>query len=659
MGTGISFARFVTLGLLFALPVITVTLPGCGEPPRAERIVLVTLDTVRADHLGCYGYEQGATPNLDQLAREGVLFEQALSPVPVTLPSHSSMFTGLYPPQHGVHYNGTFKLEPSFRTMAEILEEHGYATGAVPASFAVAKRFGLDQGFDEYEDLFAEKRDNKEELPANAERKAEDVAARGVAWLDRHRSGPAFLWLHFYDPHSKYEPPFPFSNEFRDRPYDGEIAFVDRELGEVMAKLRADGEAWARTLLIVAGDHGEGLYDHGESMHGALAYQSTLHVPLIIKAPGAEGGGRRFAEPVSLVDLLPTVLDYAGLPPEKGLPGLSLKGALENGRLEPRGLFFEALTGALNYGWSSLEGVRRGRWKLIAGVDPELYDLAADSGETRSLQANERSRAQEMQQEVDEWLAAWKAESKSPSEAPPADAEALERLASVGYIGVGGSEAEREGADPKTLVHLEREMLGAITAVNEGRWDDVASALEYVLEHDPVNRLALFYLARARLETGRKDEARRLAEQLAHRYTDFAQGHDILGLAWKALDRPDKAVEAYRAGVELVPDSSLLRFRLSLALFEAGEVASACNEVKTGLLSWPEWPDLLMLRARCEAVSGRLDDAVATLGEVLRHGLDPRRIVEQERDFSKLRALPAYRDLLVSMKKGGVVQKND
>lgn len=618
-------------------------LAGCGGRTRADRVVLITLDTTRADHLGCYGYQNGATPNVDRLAAESTLFEEADSPVPVTLPSHASMFTGLYPAQHGVRYNGSFRLEPSARTLAEILKERGWATTAVPASFAVAKRFGLDQGFDDYQDLFAES--DGHSLPPTAERTADDVATRGLRWIAAPRSTPGFLWLHFYDPHHAYRPPFPFSDRFRDRPYDGEIAFMDQEVGRVLDALRADPSAWRRTLVIVAGDHGEGLYEHGEKMHGTLAYQSTLRVPLLIKAPGASRG-RRVADPVSLVDLLPTILDYAGIEPLRDISGVSLEPSVRGRTIAPRSLHFEALAGALNYGWSSLEGIRRGSWKLISGVDPELYDLASDPRETSDRGASEETREEDLQQELDETLAGWKAGQPEASAMPRLDAEALERLASLGYVGVGGTSARRAGADPKSLVHLEIEILNVQNGVLDRRWDEVIRSGEFVLRSDPKNRLVLFYMARAHFEAGRPKDALPFAETLAHTYTDFDQGHDLLGLVWRAMGERRKVVEAYQAGAQFVPDSPMLRFRFFLALFDDGQGAKACQEIPQAISRWAEAPIFLLLRARCETLDGSTEAAVSTLREVRKLGLDPRPFVEEEADFRRIVGLPSYTAML-------------
>jgi len=623
--------------------IAALVLAGCGRQKLAERIVLITLDTTRADHLGCYGYGKGETPNLDRLAGESTLFEHALSPVAVTLPAHSSIFTGLYPAQHGVHCNGTFRLDSSQRTMAEILKEAGFATFAVPSSFAVARRFGLAQGFDEFLDPFVEEGTKK--LPLDTERKAEEVASLGIEWLGRQAGRKVFVWLHFYDPHWRYQPPFPFSVRFRDRPYDGEIAYTDQEIGRVLEALRSDPDAWGRTLLIVVGDHGEGLYEHGESSHGVLAYQSTLHVPLLIKPPGGRHRAR-FAERVSQVDLLPTVLEYAGLPSLQGLSGIGLRPAMEGKALPARALYFEALSGALNYGWSSLEGIVRGNFKLIDGVDPELYDLAADPDETHNLLPSDQARADELRQELNEALAAFGAGKKEADGGQLLDAEAIERLASLGYVGFRGSETKREGSDPKTMIYLERELLEAQFQIASGEWQKAIELSEYVLKSDPMNRIALTFAARSYLESGRAGDALRMAQTLAHNHPSFEFGHDLLGRSLRALGRRAEVVEAYRAGSDLIPSSTLLYFRLMLAYLDAGQEENACAGAEQGKVRWPSLPDFDLLEARCQARRRDLSAAVASLRLARQRGLDPDPFVRNEPDFAPLRGFAPYRALL-------------
>jgi len=625
------------LGLALACALAT----GC-KPKHATRVVLITLDTTRADHLGCYGSASARTPALDTLAGEGVVFENALCTVPVTLPSHSSIFTGLYPGQHGVRYNGVYLLGEERTTIAERLKARGFETAAVPSSFAVAKRFGLAQGFDTYDDLFDGP--GAAALPKTAERKAADVAERGIRWLDAHADGPSFLWLHFYDPHFPYDPPFPLNQEFRDRPYDGEIAAVDRALASVFDRLRRDAAAWKQTLLIVVADHGEGLFDHGEPYHGTLVYQSTLHVPLLVKAPGAAPGQRASAF-VSTVDLVPTILDYVGAPADPALPGASLRTALEGGTLPTRPLYFESWSGAISFGWARLDGIARGAFKLISGAEPELYDLAADPAELSDLAKVDGSRTQELGDELSETTGAWEAAGGTDDKRVTLDPEAAERLASLGYVGVAPSSAPRTGADPRRLIHLEGELLRAQELSTRRDWPEVVDACRFVLERDPNNRLALYFLARAFLAQRRAADAIAPADRLAKQYKDFELGHDTLGLALRLAGRTEDAVQAYRAGIDLVPDSKILHFRYVLALFDARRPAEACEQTRKDVAAWKDDPYFLLLGARCQALAGETQAALAALRRAAASGLDPRPYVAESPELTAAMATPEGRAL--------------
>ena len=346
------------------LPALLLIAAGCGSAD-VERIVVVTFDTTRASRLGCYGHELAETPNLDAFAAESVLFERAVSPVPTTLPSHSTMFTGVYPQDHGVRYNLLFRLGPEALTVAEILGAEGFATGGFPATFILDERFGLNQGFDTYAN--APRPDDGGTSHRTAiMRSASDGVDLALDWLSS-RQGKVFAWLHFYDPHWPYTPPFPYSSRFRDRPYDGELAYTDSQFGRFIKALRED-PSWDRTAVIVAGDHGEGLYEHDERFHATLVYETTQHVPLIVRTPDSRAG--RIAEPVGIVDLTPTILDLAGVDPPEDLRGVSLVPALRGTEPERRDLYFESHAGSLSYGWERLSGLRYGRWKLIDSSTP-------------------------------------------------------------------------------------------------------------------------------------------------------------------------------------------------------------------------------------------------------------------------------------------------
>ncbi len=620
-------------------------LAGCRETRDAGGIVLVTLDTTRADRLGCYGYTGGVTPELDALGAVGTRFDQANAPVPVTLPSHASMFTGTYPPVHGVRYNGLFKLGPPSRTVAEILREAGWATGAVPAAYPVHAGTGLEAGFESYQDLFSEP--GAKDLPVTAERKAEDVTRLGLEWLRSQKGKRFFLWLHYYDPHTPYEPPFPFSAQFRDRRYDGEIAYMDREVGKALSALREMG-LWDSTLVIVAGDHGEGLYDHGEKQHVNLVYQSTLHVPLIVKAPGQKKG-RVVSEPVSLVDVAPTILDFARAGAPAAMDGVSLRSTLGGKNGPTRDLYFESIVGSLLYGWHPLEGLRRGRWKYIRSGRPELYDLAADPGENHNLFDAQPDVAEELATVLAADLARWeKTSARAETTATPLDRDALERLASLGYVGGSVTTANKGGADPRALIHLEGDLQLIRSALDEKDYAGVLAFCRRILEADPANRYALEQAAVAGARLGDFALAAGFAADLAKRYPEYVPGRVLAGEVEALRGDFARAVEVFRAGLGDHPREVALHYRLAVALVASrkyGEALAVADEAlrdpKTTAAA-----SFQVVRAVSCAGLGDPGGARDALAKAIALGFSDREVLESEPMLAPLRAVPGFRKAL-------------
>jgi arylsulfatase A-like enzyme len=365
-------------------------------------VLLVTVDSLRADHLGCYGDSRASTPSMDRLATEGVLFERAETSVPITLPAHASLLTGTYPACHGVRNDGTYRLGPRAETLAEILKRFEYRTGAVISGYPLVSRFGLSQGFDTYDDHLPPERERQIGF---RERTAEEVARAGIAWLEAIGSQRFFLWLHFFDPHAPYAPPSPYAERFSRAPYDGEIAFVDTQVGQVLETLRNLGLT-DRTLVVLVSDHGEGLGDHGEATHGAFLYESTLRVPMILSLPGPLPRGRRVLTPVRTIDLMPTILRIVDLPEPDDVQGTSL---LPLTSRRPADLLLKSVSETLlpreNYGWSEIAALRIGDSKFILAPQEELYDLKTDPGETQNLAGRRDGDASRMKEDLHQLLA--------------------------------------------------------------------------------------------------------------------------------------------------------------------------------------------------------------------------------------------------------------
>lgn len=612
-----------------------------GALERTERVVIVTFDTTRADRFGSYGYPTEATVNLDRFATEAVLFEHAVSPVPTTLPSHSTMFTGLYPHDHGVRYNLSFALGEQAFTLAEALKQAGFATAGFPASFIIGSRYGLNQGFDTYADPPTAREAALAPTPEAVIRPAEQGVDLALEWLGQH-SGRSFVWLHFYEPHAPYTPPFPYSSTFRDRPYLGELAYTDAEFGRFLEALKQD-PAWDRTLLVVAGDHGEGLHEHRERFHSYLVYEATQHVPLIVRAPGAPP--HRVTEPVTLADVMPTILDLVGLDVPERIRGQSLRAALEGGSLERRDLYFESVAGGLNFGWAELFGVRFGKWKLIDSADPELYDLEADPGELRNLAGVETAMLDDLRQalaELKEPLVESAAVAAQEA-VPNAETEAL--LASLGYVAGGSGGSSAAAAHPRDLIDLEQEMTKGREAVASQDWPALEEICRYVVKRDPSNKWALVNLVGALVSQGRAREAQDHAAKIVEFYPDQEASYAALAGTFQVQRDLDTAQDVIRTGLANIPGSEWLTYLSLLLGFEQG-AASACGRDLDGALdAFADSYRVRVIQTRCEARRGDTAGALAALESAAELGFREFGIFDNAPEFAHVVDDPAFEEL--------------
>ena len=477
--------------------------PLPGGVLRGANILLVTIDTLRADRVGAYGSARGLTPAIDRLAAGGVRFPIAYAHVPLTLPSHASLMTGVYPTRHGVRDNGSFRLDDRAPALAAALKGAGYRTAAFVGSFVVDARFGLNRGFDAYDDRMLGSSTALEPVQRNAEQ----VLAPALDWILQasppslgrdHASdggpvqraggaqagsqppapgsgppapGPWFVWAHLYDPHEPYTPPEPYRSRYPAQPYDGEVAFTDAALGNFLDRLRAAG-ALDNTLVVITADHGEALGEHGERTHGLFAYEATLRVPLVFWAASKIQPGV-FPEPTRLVDVAPTMLDLVGVPQLADVDGRSVRPFLAGEqRFEDAGSYFEALNANLTRRWAPLTGIVHGGHKLIDLPLPEIYDLAADPAEQRNLYASQRERARDLEARLDRVAAG-----AAPAVPTAVDAETQNRLRSLGYV-VSSVEPKRSYSaadDPKRLAHLDAALDDAVAMWSRG---DAARAIE-------------------------------------------------------------------------------------------------------------------------------------------------------------------------------------
>jgi arylsulfatase A-like enzyme len=508
--------------------------------------LLITIDTLRADRLGSYGDTQARTPTLDRLAREGVLFEQAFSVAPITLPAHASLMTGLLPPVHGVRGNGAFALPATMPTLAEALSARGVRCAAFVGGYPLARQFGLARGFEHYDDTLERAPGLHFEF---AERRADAVVAAALDWLVAH-PGPVFAWVHLFDPHAPYAPPAEFA---APDPYRGEIAAVDFALRSLVEGFGARPEP---ALIAVTADHGEAFGEHGEQSHSLLAYDTTLRVPLILHGPGISSV-RRVRTPVSTVDLPATLLAHLGA--GALLPGRDLL-ARPDAASDTDALYAETLAPRLDFGWSDLRVWRRGRHKLIRAPRVELYDVFADPGETHDLARQEPALRQRLLDELATHLASTAdAESRQA-----ADAQARERLRGLGYV--QGPEGRGSGANPKDMLAVAQRIAAAT-----GPFADHAEAARVyasIQALDPPNPLVNLRLADALLRAGQARAALPAYRRVLAAGPRTADAFVGLASAWLALGRLDEAEQALRQGLLVTPRDGQLNYNL-------GELARA------------------------------------------------------------------------------------
>jgi arylsulfatase A-like enzyme len=629
------------------------TQPLAAGALKGANVLLVTVDTLRVDRVGAYGSDLGLTPTIDRFARNGLRFDKTYAHVPLTLPSHTSLMTASYPPHNGVRDNGTFHLGATPPTLAAALKDAGYRTGAFVGSFVLDARFGLNRGFDRYDDRMLGSSADLEVV----QRTAEQVLAPAYDWIKSSPSlaGPWFAWVHLYDPHEPYTPPEPFRSRYASAPYDGEIAYADASLGQFAQRLQDIG-ALSRTLVVIAADHGESLGDHGERTHGLFAYDATLRVPLIFWYDGGIRPGV-FRDTMRLVDVAPTILDLVGA---GGLhaDGRSIRPFVSGERpFDDASSYFEALSANLTRNWAPLTGMLRGRLKLIDLPLPELYDLAADPGETHNVYATERDRARDLEQRLDAVV-----KGAAPAAPGAIDADAEARLRSLGYVVGSHAAPDRRytaADDPKTLVHLNQalddasarwargdgqgaidELKGIIAERRDltiaydrlgfmlrasGRLREAVALLDDAAKNGHADRALMRSLGAMLRDAGDlprsatvlealvKEDAADLQsmDALAQTYTRMGRGGDAealfrrvlaaspnAGATWSNLGslylserRVADAVAALSRAVEVNPDLATAHNGLGVALAEQGQMESAVKEWRRALELRPGYPD--------------------------------------------------------------------
>jgi choline-sulfatase len=532
-------------------------------PIVARHLVLVTIDTLRADRLSCYGSRAVATPHLDQVAAQGALARDVSVQAPLTRPSHVTILTGRYPAEHGIRDNVAPALAADVPTLAERLRDRGFETAGFVSSVVLSRQSGLARGFDTYSDRFEVGADDARFLNT-IQRRGDGPTAEAIAWLEAHPVSRTFVWLHLYDPHDPYEPPEPYATRYADRPYDGEVAFADDLVGRLDAALDRLGRR-ADTLLVVTSDHGEGLGDHGESVHGFFVYESTLAVPLLVRGPGIPAG-TRVATTVRSVDLVPTVLDLLEIPlgPGHEVSGRSLAAAFRGGPAPAdEATYAESLTPLLHFGWSDLRALREGRFKYIAAPRPELYDLKDDPGELKNLAQESPAKAGALRGALARRLEAERKTATAPAAAAAIPPELLEQLGALGYVGGGtGGAGSSPGADPKDKLEdykaVNLLMREGLTHLREKDPAGAAARFEGLLARGVTSFEVHYYLARALLQRKQPKLAVAHFEAALARLPAYGAAYTGLADAWLALGEPQRALAVLAKGHSVSPRDARL-----------------------------------------------------------------------------------------------------
>ncbi|RMG47272.1 MAG: tetratricopeptide repeat protein [Acidobacteria bacterium] len=581
--------------------------PRSGGPPT---VLLVTIDTLRADRVGCYGRADAGTPMLDELAARGVRFAAAHTTAPLTLPAHSSIMTGRSVPAHGVRNNGTFALPPEIPTLAERFEAAGYATGAFISSPVLKRRHGLARGFQRYDDAIAE-------IPANvgrivvhyAERSGRETVSRAIAWLLDQEGRPAFLWVHLWEPHSPYRPPPPFAERFRDDRYQGEVAAADAALKRLIDGIASLGRADG-LLVVVSGDHGEALGDHGEQTHGLFLYEEVLRVPLIVSGPSWGVRHAVIEELASVADIAPTLAELARLPALPGTDGLSLAAALAGGPMPKRGgVFAESWLPRFDFGWSGLQAYLSGHRKLIRAPRPELYDLEADPEEMHDLAGERPGEVRELTSQLLAEVSRAAAASRGRAQVGATEKE-LETLRTLGYAGTGrvveaDDAVDPNRADPKDRVEVVHKHDRALFLLADGKPLEARTLLEEALEIEPDDPALLFQYAQTFIVAKDLPGAERVLRRAVRVHPDYGLAWYRLGQVLAQLGKDEEERAAYEKAIEHDPYNVAPRLALAESLIEAGQIEKARQVVEAARKLAPEDEQIEALMARMDAARSR------------------------------------------------------
>jgi choline-sulfatase len=629
-------------------------LAGSVPPKRAPghpNVILITIDTLRADHLGCYGYKEIQTPTIDALAHDGVLFKHAISQVPLTWPSHAAILTGTYPFQNGVQDFTGHPLSPQFRSVAQAFQQAGYATGAVVSSFVLDRSWGLARGFDYYDDAFSAETFRQKDIGL-VDRKAQESVSHALAWLKRTPKRPFFLWLHLYDPHSPYDPPEPFRTQYRDHLYDGEIASADHELSRLILWLKQTG-IYDRSLIVLLSDHGESLGEHGESEHGFFIYNSTIHIPLIVKAPVRSGFSLDPVDrPVETIAVAPTLLHLGGVH-DKIEDQFQAQNVFDRGANGNDSAYSETFYPFSSFGWAPLHSLETGRYHYIDAPRVELYDLVADPEESKNIATSQPEITAVLKDKLRQRLQSGAL--ASPEKDGNLSPDAAQKLRALGYAAyrspVSSEALARSLPDPKDKLGEFNSILQAQDAFRARRFDAGKQLLDKIAELDPQMYVVPFLLGEASLRQENWGDAAAKLKHCLELNPNFdeamtglshalhAQGNDSEAKMWldKALSSdprnyrawyelgnlqaradPSAALEAYKRALSIQPNFAQGQRDLGILEVAQKQYPEASKHLEQALSFGLDDARLRNFLGIAYTQSGQLRRAVKSLQQAIR-----------------------------------------
>lgn len=574
--------------------VFVVLLAGCagGATGTAAKtasavrpnLILITLDTTRADRMGFLGSDRGLTPSLDAFSKDGTVFARAYAQVPLTTPSHAALLTGTYPQFNHIEDLGS-PLGKDVPYLPDVLRRRGYKTGAFIGAYILDPKSqgapGFDRGFDTYDAGFHKRRPGEDRYKS-VERRAGDVVDHALAWLSKHPQGPFFIWLHFYDAHDPYDPPAPYKEKYASALYDGEIAYTDEQVGRFLAALKSRN-LYNGAAIAVAADHGEAFGEHGEERHGIFLYDETVHVPLLLKLPKQSSAGKRIEDRVALADVAPTLLDLAGLPVPAAMQARSLL-KIEGSDKGSQAVYSETNYPHKAFGWSALRSWRAGKYLYIQAPKRELYDQSVDPKALQNLASTSSAVTETLNSQVDAFHGKTAAEKTAETKLDPAQAENLRAL---GYLASDSSDTDHTGTDaeidPKDKIRIANLMHEGLVNIEEERYEDAIPLFEQVVKEEPTAPSGRLELGRALVHVKRYQDAIPVLQSAVAKSPDSGMAHFELGLAYVKTGQWEASLPEFQAAVAKTPNSAQLHFYVAAVLTRLKRVPEAVTEFETAL----------------------------------------------------------------------------